>query len=97
MANNNDDFVTNFILLGGKTKFCFILEKYTMLKWEIMKKVSSGHDLYYDLFCCVEVGQILLPFVAANGHFGTSRLCPLRSPMGITAHFYQFNSIAFRR
>ena len=39
-----------------------------MSPWDILKSINSGHDLYCDLFVSrMEVGQILLPFVAAMG------------------------------
>ncbi len=33
-----------------------------MLTWETLENVYSGHDLYFDLFGWVEVGQIVQPW-----------------------------------
>ena len=38
-----------------------------MKKWESLKNVNSGHDLYFDFFGWVEVGQISQRFAAAMG------------------------------
>ena len=63
----------------SKQRFFFIRKKDTMLTWNTCKNVNSGHDIYFDLFGWVEIGQILQPFLDCFGHFGTSHFRPLWS------------------